>query len=226
MGIMRILAAAVLGLALAACDTPAQFAAPLPGAASYDPRLVGAWGMLGGERNQASAGLLALAPAEDGGLEARWSFTHVDPAASGGATFVTTAWQARAAELDGTVYFSGRVTGRTMFAATAKAEAGDLLDIERELLQSEPVYEIGRAELISDDLLAVSFVAESAVENLAFLRRTVGCSEGCALEIHDLSSDQLAALIRERGGDAMFSRTANFIRLEGNFPQQPRDGAQ
>ena len=217
----RLLHASLLAaaLSLAACDGPAFFQAPIsePGQVRHDQRLIGSWHSFGDD----GVALLEISPPEDAGwdrLRAVLSFINTDPGA--GWYFA----EAYASEIDGALYYNTRLTA----AAETKIspQSGQLATRVAGEFEG---FVIIQAEIDADDRLSLRVISVKQPKAMGLKSRQTTCGEDCDETLYELSSGELAELIRTTPRDELFDLYLGpFARMEtgrpvfGRAPPPPR----
>lgn len=200
----------VAALLLAACDGPAFFQAPIsePGQVRYDERLIGSWHSFD-EKGRVL--LLLIPPPEEEGK------AHLRPVLTFTNTDLATAWfvtEAYASEIDGSVYYNTRFT-----SSAGTKILGDSFQTETIAYGEYEGFMIIQAEVDAADRLSLRIISELKPRTLKLKSREMSCGEDCDETLYELSSAELAELIRTTPRDELFELYIGpFARMETGRP--------
>lgn len=216
-----ILAAAVL---IAACEGPANVSAPLaePDETPIDERFLGAWAIVEGMDAEANSMMLVVARRADQ-LRAAFALTVLDPWAEIGGTSIWYEWVVHPTEIGGRTYFNGRVAVMVRFEAGMAGDRAGIFPVDQAVLERNPVYQIGYAEILPDDRMALSFLRVPTLRKLDLPTRKLSCGEACRHDVYEVTSERLRAIVRDGNHDDLFGDLLIFKRLDGTIPPQPDD---
>lgn len=205
------LALAVLAL-VAACDVPAEFAAPVsaPGSATHDERLIGKWHVA--EPDDDGVSMLTIREGDDGMLEAAFGYLAVSPGENGGAGIGWAIRDAYPSAIDGVTYYNSRMIDGGFIEKDVGAEPKSELSP-----YSPPHPELGywivSATFESDDRMTLGILSDNVPNKRELPGREVDCGEDCEFELVEITSEELTALIRSVPHDELFSIRIPFARF-------------
>lgn len=226
---LPLLAATLL---LAACDVPADIAAPIsaPGLAAYDERLVGSWYILGAEEDEADVAMLTITPGSDGSLDVAGFMTSLlrtsDPFDE--ARHISDdldTWMVRLTAypsvIDGKTYFNARLID-SFYVERRSGAKPRTETIALFAIQPERGFWIFRAGIAEDGLLTLYPLWSEELRRLGHAGHEVSCGEDCRFEVFDLSSEELIELIRAAEPGTLFAdNLATLARIDTAYPPQP-----
>lgn len=221
---LLLLPALIAAAVLAACTVPADISSPIsaPGEVAYDERLIGTWNFAGEDAKDKSAKaiLITIRPGGDGFLNAAFAMMSVTPGPEGKAAFYWVNRSAYASVIEGVTYFNTRSLDAGFISRSAPGKPLDIPGVGPVFHHPQRGFWIVRPEISDDGLLTLYVLSDKVPLKQKLSARELDCGEKCSIQVYDLSSRELIALIRSTDPEELFSLDFGpFARIEGSYPQ-------